>query len=258
MKMAALVFTSGTWVAEQLREANPTMSAKIRSFIPGRLDLEPSGGTERGAITTFGRLSLGDDKKQASSVLSAYKILVSAWQRDQLDEKELPSLRMLGVNCDTATQQDIKKDVFESSGWDARVEFLTFRHDYEFESSATLSLVSDSRMIVTPAIVESFGLTSLEAISLGIPLIAGRRSGFAYELKRLITDIPESAIEWLEVSDFDDLPTSLSQSMRRILRNPQTHNRNARVLAQHIVAEWPTWESSCSQWCVDVANARLE
>ena len=170
IESAHVAFTSGSWMAEQLSPARPTLSAKIRPFIPGRLDIQPRGGTEKGAITTFGRLSLGDDKKQASSVLSAYHALASSWRRDELAAEDLPDLRLLGVRCDVATQQEIKKSVFESSGWAARVEFLSFAHYYQFESSPTLQRVADSRVVVTPSVVESFGLTSLEAIGLALPV----------------------------------------------------------------------------------------
>ena len=118
--------------------------------------------------------------------------------------------------------------------------------------------MSNSRLIVTPSIVESFGLTSLEAIGLGIPLIAGRRSGFAVDLKRIVSDIPESAIDWLEVSDFDDLPRRLCEGMRRVLTNQVNCNRSAMMLAEKIAALWPTWKDSCRQWCMDVSRVRLE
>lgn len=257
IEKAHISFTSGSWIADQLINAKPALAGKIRPFIPGRIDVPPRGVSERGAITTFGRLSLGDDKKQASSVLSAYSALASSWRRDSLNAEDLPDLRLLGVRCDVPTQQEIKKSVFEASGWAARVEFLSFNHYYEFESSATLQIVADSRVVVTPSIVESFGLTSLEAIGLGIPLIAGRRSGFAHDLKKLVSTIPESAIDWLEVSDFDDLPNSLSASLRRVLKNQSTYNRGAMVLAENIAAAWPTWKQSCRQWCAELAKVRM-
>lgn len=44
IESADVAFTSGSWMAEQLSSAKPTLSAKIRPFIPGRLDIQPRGG----------------------------------------------------------------------------------------------------------------------------------------------------------------------------------------------------------------------
>lgn len=257
MDKADIVFTSGGWIAEQLKDDKHELKSKIRAFVPGRLDLAPCGSDDGGSITTFGRLSLSNDKKQASSVLRAYKDLASDLALDTQAQQQAPDLRLLGVNCPVDIQQEIKRDVFANVGWQARVEFLDYQHYYDFETSEAKKILAQSKIVLTPSIVESFGLTSLEAICLGIPLIASRRSGFSYELKKVVHDIPESAIDWLEVSDFTNLSSSLKSSIRQMLRRYESYRSGAMVLAEGIVAKWPTWEQSCKRMCAEISDLRL-
>src|SRR5262249_18039685 len=150
-----------------------------------------------------------------------------------------------------------KKDTFEQTGWDARVEFLNFKGYHDFDKSEVFNVLAETKIALTPSIVESFGLASLEAIGLGLPLIASYRSGFRYELKRLVKDIPEASIEWLEASDFDDLPSSLRLHLRQMLRRYDGYKRGAIVLAENILAYWPTWQDSCRKMLGDVSGFRM-
>jgi len=84
IQKADIVFTSGGWIAEQLLIERPALKGKIHAFVPGRLEMQPSGSVDEGPIMTFGRLSLDNEKKQASGVIAAYKELVSNWSREDV------------------------------------------------------------------------------------------------------------------------------------------------------------------------------
>jgi glycosyltransferase involved in cell wall biosynthesis len=258
MQDSDIVFTSGTWGSDHLKNKYPELSHKIKPFVPGRLVMEPESARAEHYITSFGRLTFASEQKQTNAVLAAYKILASSFMRDEFPEgSDLPKLRLMGIECDTATQQEIKRNIFQHGAWDAQVEFLNYQNYYDFEKSRSKELINESKIVVTPSIVETFGLTSLEAIQLGIPLIAGRKSGFEYELRKTIRPTQELAIEWLDPSDYDDLPKSLSNSLRTMLRKYDSYRSGALSIANEINAVWPTWEDSCRTMRASIEDIRL-
>ncbi|MFZ5636136.1 MAG: DEAD/DEAH box helicase [Pseudomonadota bacterium] len=264
MDCADLVFTSGTWGSERLKLKYPTIADKIKPFVPGRLEMEsePEDSADRVTsadyILSFGRLDLSREQKQANAVLAAYDLLASSFRRDEFPEgADLPKLRLMGVDSDTPAQQRIKKELFGKYAWSTQVEMLGYQHYYDFRTSRSKELIGESKIVVTPSIVETFGLTSLESIQLGIPLVAGRKSGFDYELRRIVRSSPDHAIEWLDPSDYDDLPKSLSDRLRNMLRRYDTYRSDALSLAREINVLWPTWEQSCQTMSGEVGAFRM-
>lgn len=264
MDSADIVFTSGTWGCERLKMEYPGIADKIKPFVPGRVAVESEAvnSNERiagaGYITSFGRLDLSSEQKQASAILAAYHMLASSFIRDESQEgSDLPKLRLMGVDSDTSLQQLKKKELFKGYAWHARLEMLGYQNYYDFGTSRSKELIGESKIIVTPSIVETFGLTSLEAIQLGIPLVAGLKSGFAHELRRIVRSSQDPAIEWLDASDYDDLPKSLSDRLRNMLRKYDAYRSGAISLAREINVRWPTWEESCQTMRGEIEAFRL-
>ena len=258
-----IVFTSGEWLAKKLFEKKPTLKQfnKIRSFIPGRVVARPKQRQATGPIVTFGRLSLVDkDNKGGMSVLNAYMELIKINNRSQNRLDELPSLKIIGVEADKTAVIGMKEETQSLVGWRARVEFLPFEDYYDLEKSNTYKYLEEASIVVTPSRAETFGLTSLEASSLGIPLIASKHSGFSHQVTNMLGDIPETAIEWLEASDFtnDNLPNSLANLMKRICARYENYKNGAQILADRMQANWPTWDESARKMTSELSLAQLE
>ncbi len=249
-----LAFTSGKWLADQLKREYHGLGVKIKSFTPGREEIAPAFLDRTGSITVFGRLSLGNDQKQATAVLSAYKALSAEFQGGDFEGKPLPELRLLGLNLSARAQGEIKKNVFNEGALAARINFLDFDPYFDFHTSRTAGIIRTSRVILTPSIVETFGLASLEAACLGVPLITGKNSGFYHEIRRIIPKPPTREIEWLEVADFkeQELANHLRIRMRDVLSKYDAYKAGATIIAEAIATQWPTWDTSCRDMCAEL------
>lgn len=127
---------------------------------------------------------------------------------------EIPLLVLQGATLDDKDAAGLKTSLRDAHGPGVKLDIFGFEKFYDFHVSATFDRLCRAKLVVTPSIVESFGLTSLEAASLGIPLIAPRQSGFCKDLEVILGNAPENCITWLYPRHFKSKrrlrPTRLS------------------------------------------------
>lgn len=244
------VFTSGGWIEKKIKETlAQSFHWKIHAFIPGRLDaIIDSGPTD--SILTFGRLSLDtNDKKGAASLIEAYKRLHRDISDDHSSNLKLPRLVLQGSDVDTKTSMEIKNHLIQEIGADAKIDLYEFENFYELQGTDTLARLGRAKVVVTPSYVESFGLTSLEAACLGIPLIAPKNSGFYQDITTILGSKAQDSISWLKPSDFrtDAIAITLANSIFRILEDEERRRGLAEELASEIRSKWPTWRDSAKK-----------
>ena len=256
VKDSDLVFTSGNWLKNLLSRrlaGDQDALAKLRAFVPGRSEGDISQISSDNSITAFGRLSFSKDEKQTSAIVEAFALLCDDF-RNKIFDGDMPQLNIIGINLTHAEQQEYKK-IFRDRGYTEPVlRFFEFESYFDFQNSTTHKLLSTSRLALTPSLFETFGLASLEAASIGVPLITGRQSGFYNELVRLMPKRPEYDIEWIEVPDFtsEKLPHVIAGAMRNILRKYDFYRNGARIIADGILSMWPTWEHSALEMISEV------
>jgi glycosyltransferase involved in cell wall biosynthesis len=254
MLRADLVLTSGSWLASELTKKYPKLASKIRPLVPGRIELAPSGPQRGGSITALGRLSYQNPTKQAAAVVDAYSLLA----KNRLVDKaafDLPKLTLLGADLPRTDINILKADLSRDVGPDAKINFLPYQTNYDFLGSYAYEVLSESSLVATPSVVETFGLASLEAACLGLPLIASRRSGFHDEVVHLVPD-HEAAITWLEPSAFATLPERLCDAMAAILKDYERYALMAAALAQSIQEKWPTWTDTAKLLIAEIQAVR--
>ncbi len=262
-----LVFTSGTWVLSAILTRRPELrtSNKIYPFTPGKLELPSVRLSEADSILSFGRLSLrAGDNKGAFSVINAYNELARIRNQGHATQPPLPRLILLGAASTADDDQtaltfenQLKEDLARIDSR-AQLILLAFDHYYAFEESRTYTYLKHAKLVVTPSRAETFGLTSLEAASLGIPLIASENSGFHDELKTLVPNLPEKSIEWLKPYHFETLVQSLCEIFRRILDDYDNYKKGSLVLADEIQGVWPTWQESAHNMITILSRFSLE
>ncbi len=237
-----LVFTSGPWLRDRITKEVLDASSvdKIHSLVPGREDLvEPARLTNRN-ILTFGRLSLDEeDKKGAAPMIKAFEQLI---QRRDFDVSNL-ELTLVGADVDSATRQIQRSIVLRNGGFDKRIYFPKYEKYYDFRDSAIIDHIRNSSVVAVPSVVEAFGLTCLESVALGVPLIAPRQSGFHDIIAEKFPSHYQS-IRWLSPEDQQDLPTRLSLLIQLILENFEECSRKATLLRDAVIDDWPTWDDA--------------
>lgn len=149
----------------------------------------------------------------------------------------------------------LKTDLSRDTGPEAKVSFLPYKKNYDFVGSEAHQVLVESSLVVPPSVVETFGLASLEAACLGLPLIASRRSGFHEEVMALIPE-HQGAIIWLEPSDFANLPDRLCDAMAGVLKSYDRHAAGASELARAIQEKWPTWSDAVKSMVAEIQAVR--
>ena len=128
---------------------------------------------------------------------------------------------------------------------------IQVREKYRKPARLTPREFSDSRteiaadlttawVVIQPSVEEAFGLVTLEALSLGTPVLVGSRSGVAKMLERVDPDASERV-----VVDSTDA-SAWAEAIERVLANPDGARGAVRSLAQAIELGF-TWNGTAEE-----------
>src|SRR5262249_52842734 len=171
-----------------------------------------------GYLLFFGTLEL---RKNVGGLLDAYELMIDAADNAQAKEghdgddgrsakpsagrqaaaKAVPELILAGRATDAARPW---LDRIARPPLAGRV-----RHIGYVEPSKRRELYAGARLLVQPSFEEGFGLTVLEAMSLGVPVVAARRGS-----------LPEVGGDAVVLAD-PDSPEDLGRGMRRLLNDAE-------------------------------------
>jgi len=177
--------------------------------------------TKEGVSTAYQLQSLTQHtiKKQLVYVGSLYphkniRIVIDAL-------KELPDYTLLLAGTRTVFQEDIAAYVKEKKLED-RVHFLGYQSD-----ESLLSLYAESFALVQPSLSEGFGLTGVEAMSAGIPVIASSIPIFQ--------EIYRGAAFYFDSSSIESFCTAV--------KTLEISNRQASIEAGQKIAKTYSWDT---------------
>jgi len=257
-----ITFTSGSWLSSVLHEKieRREILDRIKPFIPGRIeheDYEHKSDTKASSILIFGRIKeLNNfENKGGKATIEAYKKLVRD-RKFNNEEWVLPELAILGASISEDKKNEIKDSITNHEDSEARVRFYDFNHYYDFWNSKSHERLKAAKLVIVPSRVETFGLTILESVCLGIPVIASKNSGFYKDYVKVMSKTDDGnwtsegdthGIQWLEKSHFNELDKYLADYMQRIFRNYDEYNSRAQAISEEINTQWPKWESECSK-----------
>ncbi|MBK6692744.1 MAG: glycosyltransferase [Myxococcales bacterium] len=131
------------------------------------------------------------------------------------------------------TEHQVRERVQQLAGR-ARVRVLTYTSD----ANVLLGDIRAATVVLATSREEGFGLTGLEAISEGVPVLLGKTSGLAQELQRVLR---ESAGEY--VVDPEDGPEVLASAIARIMRDPAGADDRVRRLRNDMESHF-SWARS--------------
>ena len=123
-------------------------------------------------VLLFGR---GDDE---DFELKGYKIAAQAFTDQRLKNKPY---RLIFVGAPEGKQEEVRKKLLQSGILEAQLTVRKF-----IQSRETLKdLLCEADLAIMPSKSEGFGLVALEALSAGLPILVGSRSGFAKALENV-------------------------------------------------------------------------
>lgn len=144
-----------------------------------------------------------EPRKNLGGLLSAYGLLADAVGPavpDLLVAGRLPAAGSADAATIAATRPEVA----------ARVRYLGYVSDYERQR-----LYREASMLVVPSLDEGFGLPALEAMTLGLPVVASRRGS--------LPEVLGQAALFIEPDD----PAGMAAAMKQVLDDRATRQRLA-------------------------------
>lgn len=195
-------------------------------------------------VVSFGRIEPPNTLKRSNSIIKQIFLAVASWAKftSELKSTDVSAMKIYGKSDDTSDSEFIKLLKKYSNGiYPFSVIPYETNHEKLLESLSNFSLclVLSSR--------EGFGLTALEAISAGIPVIVSDSSGFFRALQERALDgfvYPVSiqgALDEPYYSDSDLI--NVSKAIRKVFDEKDNAKKKALMLRAILLGAGCTWEN---------------
>jgi glycosyltransferase involved in cell wall biosynthesis len=210
---ADAVVVSSAFTAGEVERRLGVAPDRIAICPPGAPDWQPrSAAPSDGYLLFFGTL---EPRKNVGGLLDAYERLVND------DGRALPDLMLAGRATDAARP------------WLERIARPPLarhvRHVGYVDASQRRELYAGARMLIQPSFQEGFGMTILEAMSLGVPVVAARRGS----LPEVLGDAGPLVNP--------DSPQDIADAVRHLLSDPASAaDCSARGIARARTFRWDT------------------
>ena len=152
---------------------------EVLSFTPGLFERE-FGDLEQDVnnnadfkVLIFGR----GDKKDFE--LKGYDIAAKAFTDPQLEKKPY---QLIFVGAPEGKEEEVRERLLQCGIAKEQLVVRTFTQDRD----SIKDLLCEVDLAIMPSKSEGFGLAALEALSAGLPILVGRRSGFAKALENIL------------------------------------------------------------------------
>ena len=233
----------------------------ISTVIPGLASIEPiKEASPCKEILAIGRFSLSPDKdsiKLGKLVIETVKNLI---------RKELPNISnsdlkttLIGYSYEENIVAALKKEISTMvKETHCRIN-LQFEHFNE-NRDQTFNRVRSASLFIMPSYHEGFGLTGLESISAGVPIILSTNSGLYMFLKEKHLEkyiVPIDIAGDLFDENGEIIPNShdvdnLTMKIYSFFSNEQTYKKKAIKLREKLIAQGVSWEKCAMDFCHNI------
>ena len=164
-RRADAVVVSSAFAAGEVERRLGVARDRIAICPPGAPDWEPRASAPANGYVLF--LGTLEPRKNIGGLLDAYETLLQDHGPTDTDRHAMPDLMLAGRATDAARLwlERIARPPLAD-----RVRYVGY-----VEPSARRDLYLGARLLVQPSFEEGFGITVLEAMSLGVPVVAARR-----------------------------------------------------------------------------------
>lgn len=244
LQSADIIFANGPVLEKSAQDIVGNKVPVVR-ILPGIADVEPRVQVNNSfKVVTFGRIEQGEGLKRNNSIIKQTYLAVAAWAdfTNKYIQNQETMMKIYGKNeNDDSVDSDMDQLVKEYSSSVYAISVVK----YEEDRNKLLEVLSEFSLCLVLSLREGFGLTALEAISAGVPLIVSKRSGFykALEDFRL-----ESYVQGVDIQGKPEYPfyseddlKNVSKAMYHIFINQRDVKSRAIELRKKLLEAGFTW-----------------
>ena len=249
LQSADIIFANGP-VLEKSAQDIVGNKVPVVKILPGIADVEPRVQVNNSfKVVTFGRIEQGEGLKRNNSIIKQTYLAVAAWAdfTNKYIQNQETMMKIYGKNeDDDSVDNDMDQLVKEYSSSVYAISAVK----YEEDRNKLLEVLSEFSLCLVLSLREGFGLTALEAISAGVPLIVSKRSGFykALEDFRL-----ESYVQGVDIQGKPEYPfyseddlKNVSKAMYHVFINQRDVKSRAIELRKKLLEAGFTW-TQCAE-----------
>lgn len=187
LQQADMVFANGATLEKSAQDIVGDEVPVFRIY-PGVSEVEPRKNINNTfKVVTFGRIEQGKGLKKNNTIIKETYLALAAWAdfTKKYCREEETTMKIYGKNGD---DNSVDKEMEELLKQYSDKVYAVSIVPYMENRKQLLTKLSEFSLCLVLSLREGFGLTALEAVSAGVPLIVSKRSGFYKSLEELRLD----------------------------------------------------------------------
>ena len=187
LQQADMVFANGVTLEKSAQDIVGDEVPVFRIY-PGVSEVEPRKNINNTfKVVTFGRNEQGKGLKKNNTIIKETYLALAAWANftKKYCREEETTMKIYGKNGD---DNSVDKEMEELLKQYSDKVYAVSIVPYMENRKQLLTKLSELSLCLVLSLREGFGLTALEAVSAGVPLIVSKRSGFYKSLEELRLD----------------------------------------------------------------------
>lgn len=186
LQQADMVFANGATLEKSAQDIVGDEVPVFRIY-PGVSEVEPRKNINNTFVVTFGRIEQGKGLKKNNTIIKETYLALAAWAdfTKKYCREEETIMKIYGKNGD---DNSVDKEMEELLKQYSDKVYAVSIVPYMENRKQLLTKLSEFSLCLVLSLREGFGLTALEAVSAGVPLIVSKRSGFYKSLEELRLD----------------------------------------------------------------------
>ncbi len=187
LQQADMVFANGVTLEKSAQDIVGDEVPVFRIY-PGVSEVEPRKNINNTfKVVTFGRIEQGKGLKKNNTIIKETYLALAAWAdfTKKYCREEETIMKIYGKNGD---DNSVDKEMEELLKQYSDKVYAVSIVPYMENRKQLLTKLSEFSLCLVLSLREGFGLTALEAVSAGVPLIVSKRSGFYKSLEELRLD----------------------------------------------------------------------
>lgn len=261
LQQADVVFANGVGLEKSAQDIVGQKVPVIRIF-PGVADVEPRESINNSfRVVTFGRVEQGAGLKKNNSIIKEIYLALAAWAdfTKKYCQNDESTMKIYGKNVD---DNSVDEEMDELLKEHADKVYAISTVKYEEDRDLLLSKLSEFSLCLVLSLREGFGLTALEAISAGVPLIVSKSSGFYKSLEMLRLD---SYVYGVDIQGKRDYPyysktdlDNVSKTIYNVFKNQRDAKDKAIELRKKLEKEGFTWKTCATSIIKQFVNGSID
>ena len=187
LQQADMVFANGATLEKSAQDIVGDEVPVFRIY-PGVSEVEPRKNINNTfKVVTFGRIEQGKGLKKNNTIIKETYLALAAWAdfTKKYCREEETIMKIYGKNGDdNSADKEMEELLKQYSDKVYAVSIVPYMENRK----QLLTKLSEFSLCLVLSLREGFGLTALEAVSAGVPLIVSKRSGFYKSLEELRLD----------------------------------------------------------------------